>query len=233
MDAMNDPPHLIRRLVIQNAIWVAALGALLFVPAGTLRWPAAWLLLAAIGGLGLAGGLWFAHINPGLLAERMRPMMQKDQPAADKTFMMMLGPTAMLWLIAIGLDHRYRASDMALGVQAAGFVLFLLSLAISTWVMLENTFAAPVIKIQSERGHRVVSSGPYAIVRHPMYGGVIFFFVGVALLLGSWWGLALTPLLVALFAVRAVIEERTLVAGLPGYSDYMRRVRYRLIPGLW
>lgn len=230
---MSNERALIRRLIIQNTVWIAALGALLFVPAGTLRWPAAWIFLATLCGLGFAGGLWFAKKNPDLLTERMRPMMQKDQPAADKTFMMALGPTAMLWLIAIGLDRRYHASEMTLGIQIAGYILFLLSLALSTWVMLENTFAAPVVKVQTERGHRVISSGPYAWVRHPMYSGVTFFFIGVSLLLGSWWGLALTPLLITLFAVRCVIEERTLVEGLPGYANYIKKVRYRLAPGIW
>lgn len=230
---MTDERNLTRRLIVQNTVWIVALGALLFIPAGTLRWPAAWIFLATLGGLGIAGGLWFAKKNPDLLAERMRPMMQKDQPAADKTFMIILWPAAMLWLIAIGLDRRYHASDMAFGIQAAGYILFLLSLAFSTWVMLENSFAAPVIKVQTERGHRVVSSGPYAVVRHPMYSGVAFFFIGVSLLLGSWWGMAVTPLLIALFAVRCVIEERTLAEGLTGYADYMKKVRYRLAPGIW
>jgi protein-S-isoprenylcysteine O-methyltransferase Ste14 len=99
--------------------------------------------------------------------------------------------------------------------------------------MRENSFAAPVIRLQTERGHRVVSTGPYALVRHPMYSGSVLFFVGAPLLLGSWWGVAMSPLLVLLFAGRIVIEERALTAGLPGYADYTARVRYRLVPGVW
>jgi protein-S-isoprenylcysteine O-methyltransferase Ste14 len=230
---MDSNANLIPRLLTQNAIWVATLGVLLFVPAGTLRWPAAWLFLAILGGLGLVGGLWFAKVNPGLLAERMQPMMQKDQPKADKIFMMALGPIAVVWLIVMGLDQRYQWSGMGLGVQILGLVLFGLSLAISFWVMQENTFAAPVVKIQADRGHQVVRTGPYALVRHPMYSGVIFFFLGVALLLGSWWGAAITPIFIGLFAIRAVIEEKTLIAGLQGYRDYAEQVRYRLVPGIW
>jgi protein-S-isoprenylcysteine O-methyltransferase Ste14 len=230
---MNGNVNLIPRLITQNAIWVATLGVLLFVPAGTLRWPAAWLFLVLLGGLGLVGGLWFAKANPGLLAERMQPMMQKDQPKADKIFMMVLGPIAMIWLIVMGLDQRYQWSGMSLGVQIFGLALFVLSLVISFWVMQENTFAAPVVKIQADRGHQVIRSGPYAFVRHPMYSGVIFFFLGVALLLGSWWGAAITPIFIGLFAVRSVIEEKTLIAGLQGYRDYVEQVRYRLVPGIW
>jgi protein-S-isoprenylcysteine O-methyltransferase Ste14 len=230
---MDDKRDLIRRLIIQNAIWMAALGALLFVPAGRLHWPAAWVFLGTLGGLGILGGLWFVKINPGLLIERMRPMIQQDQPKADKLFIVVFGPVTMIWLIVMGLDERNQWSHMSFWVQVLGFALFVLSLAISFWVMRENTFAAPVVKIQAERGHRVVRTGPYALVRHPMYSGVIFFFLGVSLLLGSWWGAAITPIFIGLFAMRAVIEEKALIAGLPDYRNYAAEVRYRLLPGIW
>jgi protein-S-isoprenylcysteine O-methyltransferase Ste14 len=100
-------------------------------------------------------------------------------------------------------------------------------------VFIENTFAAAVVKVQSERGHHVISSGPYAFVRHPMYSAAVLFMVGTALLLGSWWGTAISPVFAILFAVRIRIEERTLTTGLPGYADYAARVRYRLLPGVW
>ena len=232
-DRMDDKHDLVRRLMIQNTVWITFLGALLFIPAGSLRWPAAWLFLATLGGLGILGGLWFAKINPGLLAERMQPMLQKGQPKADKIFLLLMGPVTMVWLIVMGLDQRYQWSGMGSGLQVLGFALFALSLAISFWVMRENTFAAPVVKIQAERGHHVISTGPYAFVRHPMYGGAVFFFLGVSLLLGSWWGVAITPILTGLFAMRVVIEERTLIAGLPSYRDYIEQVRYRLLPGIW
>jgi protein-S-isoprenylcysteine O-methyltransferase Ste14 len=97
----------------------------------------------------------------------------------------------------------------------------------------ENSYAAPVVKIQRERGHRVVSTGPYAHIRHPMYAGALLFFIGTPLLLGSWWGLVAAPVIAAMLAVRAALEERTLADELPGYRDYTARVRYRLIPGIW
>ena len=101
------------------------------------------------------------------------------------------------------------------------------------WVLHENSFASVVVRLQRERGHRVISSGPYAWVRHPMYSGAILFFIGIPLLLGSLWGLIASPLLVLMFAVRVSIEERTLREGLDGYVDYTSRVRYRLLPGVW
>jgi protein-S-isoprenylcysteine O-methyltransferase Ste14 len=224
---------MIAKLLFQTLIWIVAMGALLFAPAGTLHWPAAWVFLATIGIFGLAGGLWLAKTDPALLAERMRPMMQSNQPTADKKFMLVFGFVALIWFLAIGLDRRYHASDVPLALQALGWAMLVFSTGFIMWVMRENSFAAPVVKLQTERGHRVVSSGPYAWVRHPMYSGTVLFFVGAPLLLGSWWGAAMSPLFALLFAVRAGIEERALVAGLPGYADYAARVRYRLVPGLW
>lgn len=224
---------MIAKLLLQNLIWVVVMGALLFMPAGTLHWPAAWVFLGTIAILGIAGGSWLAKHDPALLAERMHPMMQSDQPAADKIFMLVFGFVALIWFLAIGFDKRYHASDMPLGLQVLGFAMLVLSGGFIMWVMRENSFAAPVVKLQTERGHRVVSTGPYAWVRHPMYSGTVLFFVGAPLLLGSWWGVAMSPLFVLLFAIRVRIEERALVAGLPDYADYARRVRYRLVPGLW
>jgi protein-S-isoprenylcysteine O-methyltransferase Ste14 len=224
---------MIAKLLLQNLIWILVMGALLFVPAGTLHWPAAWVFLGTIAILGVASGLWLAKIDPALLAERLRPMMQSGQPAADKKFMLAFGVVALIWFLAIGLDRRYHASDVPLALQALGWALLILSTGFIMWVMRENSFAAPVVKLQTERGHRVVSTGPYAWVRHPMYSGIVLFRVGAPLLLGSWWGVAMAPLFIVLFAVRAEIEERALLAGLPGYADYTARVRYRLVPGLW
>jgi protein-S-isoprenylcysteine O-methyltransferase Ste14 len=224
---------MIAMLLLQNTVLVVAIGALLFAAAGTLQWPAAWVFLAISAILGTACGLWLARTDPALLAERLRPTFQADQPAADKKFMLAFAAAVLVWLLAIGLDRRAHASGVPLLLQALGLAMYLLSTALIMWVFRENSFAAPVVKVQAARHHRVVSSGPYSIVRHPMYSGVMLFFLGASLLLGSWWGLAIAPLFVALFAVRARIEERALVEGLPDYADYAARVRYRLVPGLW
>jgi protein-S-isoprenylcysteine O-methyltransferase Ste14 len=228
----NGNSPMIAKLLLQNLIWIAAMGALLFVPAGTLHWPA-WVFMAAMAILGVSGGLWLARTDPALLAERMRPMMQDDQPAADKKFMLAFGAVALIWFVTIGLDRRMHASEVPVVLQALGLIMLVLSSGFIMWVMRANSFAAPVIKLQTERGHRVISTGPYAWVRHPMYSGTLLFFVGMPLLLGSWWGVALSPLFVVLFAIRSGIEERALLAGLPGYTDYAARVRYRLLPGVW
>jgi protein-S-isoprenylcysteine O-methyltransferase Ste14 len=224
---------MIAKLLLQNIIFVVALGALLFASAGTLHWPAAWVFLVTSAILGPACGLWLAKTDPALLAERLRPTFQADQPAADKKFMLTFVVVALIWLVAIGLDRRAQASGVPLPLQALGLAMYLLSTAFIMWVFRENSFAAPVVRVQAERHHRVISSGPYAFVRHPMYSGVMLFFVGVPLLLGSWWGVAIAPVFAILFAIRARIEERALVEGLPDYADYAARVRYRLVPGVW
>ncbi len=224
---------MIAKLLLQNTFFVVLFGALLFGSAGSLAWPAAWVFLFVSATLGPACGLWLAKTDPALLAERLRPTFQADQPAADKKFMVAFAVAALVWLIVIGLDRRAHASDVPFALQALGLAMYLLSTAFIMWVFRENSFAAPVVKVQAERHQRVVSSGPYAFVRHPMYSGVMLFFVGVPLLLGSWWGVAIAPVFAILFAIRARIEERALVEGLPDYADYAARVRYRLVPGLW
>jgi protein-S-isoprenylcysteine O-methyltransferase Ste14 len=97
----------------------------------------------------------------------------------------------------------------------------------------ENTFAAPVVRVQAERAHHVIDTGPYAVVRHPMYASAFLYLIGIPLLLGSWYALWMVPVFVAGLASRAVFEERLLRRTLPGYADYVSRVRYRLIPGVW
>ncbi|WP_441237180.1 methyltransferase family protein [Bradyrhizobium sp. 930_D9_N1_4] len=224
---------MIAKLLLQNTITTVGMGALLFACAGTLHWPSAWVFLATCALLGPLCGWWLYRIDPALLAERLRPVLQKNQPAADKAFMIVFVIAMLAWLAAMGLDRRALSSEMPVALQVLGLALFVASTLFILWVFRENSFAAPVVKLQAERAQRVISTGPYARVRHPMYSGMVLFFAGVPLLLGSWWGLVMLPVIVALFAVRIGIEERTLREGLPGYSDYVTRVRYRLLPGVW
>jgi protein-S-isoprenylcysteine O-methyltransferase Ste14 len=144
---------------------------LLFATAGTLDWPSAWVFLVTSAIIGPPCGLWLAKTDPALLAERMRPTFQADQPAADKKFMLTFVVVALIWLVAIGLDRRAQASNVPLALQALGLAMYLLSTGFIMWVFRENSFAAPVVKVRAERHHRVISSGPYAFVRHPKYSG--------------------------------------------------------------
>lgn len=223
---------MIVKLVLQNLVFVAIMALVLFLSAGTLAWASAWAYLAVSLAVGLASGLWLARTDPGLLAERMR-LRAPEQPRADKWFMLVFLVVAVVWFVVIGLDRRLQASAMPLPLEAVGLVLYLASTLFIMWVFRENSFAAPVVKVQAERHHHVVSTGPYAFVRHPMYAGVMLYFIGTPLLIGSWWGLAMMPVFFLAFAIRSRIEERTLMTGLPGYADYARRVRYRMLPGIW
>ena len=126
---------------------------------------------------------------------------------------------------------RFRWSQVPIWVQAVGAVLIALCMYVFYLTFRENTFAAPVVKIQAERGHQVVTTGPYALVRHPMYAGALLLFIGIPLLLGSWYGLAGALVMMALLVTRIVMEERTLTNELPGYREYAARVRWRLATG--
>jgi len=224
---------MIAKWLFQSLAWIVVLGALLFVPAGTLHWPAAWVFLGLMTATGIACGLWLAKNNPALLAERMRSPMQAEQPAADKKIVLSFGFAILILFITIGLDERFHSSQMPLALQALGLALLVFSTVFIMWVFHENSFAAAVVKVQAERGHHVVATGPYAFVRHPMYSATVLFLVGIPLLLGSWWGIAMSPIFAVLLGIRTRIEENTLMTGLPDYADYAARVRYRLVPGVW
>jgi protein-S-isoprenylcysteine O-methyltransferase Ste14 len=224
---------MIGKWLFQTFAWIAVFAILLFVPAGTLHWPGAWVFLGFMLVAGIGFGGWLAKNSPELLAERMRSPIQPDQPAADKKIIWAFGSLNLIWLIAMGFDERFQLSRMPVSLQALGFVLLIASSAFIAWVFRENAFAAAVVKVQSERGHHVISSGPYAYVRHPMYTGAVLFLLGIALLLGSWVGVVMSPIFAVVFGIRTGIEENTLRTGLPGYTDYAARVRYRLVPGVW
>jgi len=134
---------MITKLLLQNTFFVVAMGALLFMSAGTLRWPGAWAMLATSALLGPACGLWLARTDPALLAERMKLTAREEQPGADKVFMLVFAVTALLWLVAMGLDRRMQASDVPVALQVLGLAMYLASTLFIMWVFRENSFAAP------------------------------------------------------------------------------------------
>ncbi|MFC0396935.1 methyltransferase family protein [Paraburkholderia rhizosphaerae] len=225
---------MIARLVIQTIVWLAIMGGLLFAAAGTLAWPAAWLFLLEVGVLGIGAGVWLARRDPALLAERLSLFVQPAQTRWDKIFMASAGVSWLAWLVLMGIDGaRLHRDAMPLWLNAGGALAIVICIVATCAVFRANSYAAPVIKIQAERGHTVSDTGPYAYVRHPMYSAAILFLVGLPLMLGSWWGLACVPLLIAGLGYRAVLEERTLMTGLDGYANYAARVRYRFVPHVW
>jgi protein-S-isoprenylcysteine O-methyltransferase Ste14 len=225
---------LVFRLVIQTSVWLCFMALLLFGPAGTWRWPQGWVFLAIFGLGGVGFSLWLLPRDPALLAARLGPVVQRGQPIWDRVFMLTFVGIWCGWLVLMALDaQRWRTSDMPPALNVAGAGLVIAGFFATLRVFRENSFAAPVVRVQHERGQRVIDTGPYAIVRHPMYASALLYLVGLPLLLGSWYGLLAVPLLVLGMAPRAVFEERLLQRDLPGYAAYMTRVRYRLIPGIW
>jgi protein-S-isoprenylcysteine O-methyltransferase Ste14 len=225
---------MIVRLVIQVVCWMVLTGLLLFGSAGTVRWPGGWVYLAESHLGGLAIGLWMARNNPGLLAERLAPPVQRTQKKWDKVLLLVLLVVWFGWLALMAADAaRFQTSHVPAWLRVLGALAIAISMYLAFLVFRANPFAAPVVKIQQERGHSVITTGPYRLVRHPMYAGVIPYFLGVPLLLGSWLGLAMVPILLVLLAFRVVLEERTLRAELDGYEAYAAEVRYRLVPHIW
>jgi protein-S-isoprenylcysteine O-methyltransferase Ste14 len=140
----------------------------------------------------------------------------------------------LAWFVLMGFDaKRFAWSSVPVFGQALGALVTLWSIWFCYRTMRENSFAAPVVKLQQKRGQRVISTGPYAFVRHPMYFGAAFYFIGTALLLGSWWGVIFALVPIGLLCIRIPIEEKTLCAGLEGYDEYAAHVRYRIIPHVW
>ena len=222
------------KLIVQTFIWYGAMGLVLFTAAGSINWPGASIFLAEMILFSLVGGLWLARHDSALVAERLRPPIQRAQPTADKILLTVLILMIFAALVVMALDAvRFGWSHVPPWVQAIGELILLLSLWIGFWTLRENSFAATVVKIQEERGQTVITTGPYRLVRHPLYAGALLYIAGTSLLLGSWWGLVAVPVLAVLFALRIRIEEKALRAGLEGYDDYALHVRYRLIPHVW
>ncbi len=206
----------------------------LFLPAGRLAWPAAWIYLVLLFGFTVGLSLWLLRFNPDLLAERMTGIERPDQKAWDKIFLAITALAFFTWLSVMAFDVvRFRWSQVSPWLQGFGALVLLVSFWLFYLTFRENTYLSPAVRVQTDRAQTVVSTGPYRYVRHPMYAGFVLFSLGTALLLGSWCGTFGALFLVGMVAWRTVREERVLQAELEGYSTYMGRVRYRFVPYLW
>jgi protein-S-isoprenylcysteine O-methyltransferase Ste14 len=219
--------------LIRLTLMTAAGGAMLFLAAGTLNWAAGWAYLIAVSVIMSTYTVVVLRLHPDLLDERRRPpadAKQWDKPLAG--LVALGGPIALILLS--GLDRRYHWSPPTPAwLQGSGLVLGLAGGMFANWAVAANRFFSALVRIQRDRGHRVIDTGPYRIVRHPGYAGSIVYMLGMAVALGSRAAIAATVLIVLVLAVRTAMEDRTLRAELDGYADYAHRVRYRLIPGLW
>lgn len=222
--------------LILGVIWeVAIFGGLLLGVAGTLRWARAWWFLAV---MLVAVVVSMATVFPGnqdLLRERFKPPIQKGQPLADRILVMALlvAFVALVAFIPIDVFRLHLLPQPAPLISSFGLVLFVAGWCIISLAMKANTFAAPVVRHQTERQQKVIDSGVYHIVRHPMYAGAVLLFVGMPLWLGSYAATLLAIVPIALLTVRIVFEEQFLRRELPGYDSYTQTVRYRLVPYFW
>jgi protein-S-isoprenylcysteine O-methyltransferase Ste14 len=221
--------------------WVRLVVVYLLVPlillicGGDSGWSQAWLYSLLFLGAAIGGRIWAEQRHPGLTAERQNIESVQDAKAWDKVLAPLMAVSVVFPLVIVaGLDHRYNWSpEFPSWLIVIGFVLISLGYAFAAWALAENRFFSSVVRIQTDRGHVVCDSGPYRFVRHPGYAGNILPLFGIVLALGSVWTLIPAAVALIITVIRTVFEDKTLQEELPGYRDYARRVRYRLIPGLY
>jgi len=223
------------RIALQSALWIGSMGICLLAGAGNWLWPQAWVFMAIFffGSLGFAA--YYIRRDPALLQSRMEPLKDKGAPWWDRLFLLVFAGIWYGWLIFMGVDAQrwHWSTPMPVIVNAIGGALIVAGFAATLAVFNVNSFAEPTVRLQKDRHQHVIDTGPYALVRHPMYAASILYLFGMPLLLGSKWGLLIPPLFIIGVSLRAIGEENKLARELPGYADYMTRVPYRLIPFVW
>lgn len=207
---------------------------ILLTAAGSLDWPAAWFYAGLTVGMTAISRLLIWRRNPDLLRERAQSLEKADTKSWDRNLVILIAIVIPLFLVLVaGLDHCNGWSNpVSPAVQIAAAVVMVLGYLFSTWAMVENAFFSGTVRIQKERGHRVVTTGPYRFVRHPGYSGALFVYLSAPLLLNTLRVLIPVMAWIAVMVYRTALEDRTLHAELDSYPAYAARVRYRLIPGL-
>ncbi|PIO96519.1 isoprenylcysteine carboxyl methyltransferase [Pleomorphomonas carboxyditropha] len=209
-----------------------ALLVLIFLPAGTLAWRPGWIFIAVLIVAFGASALVLARVNP--IIYRARSRFQPGTKAWDKALLAVIFPAMAAILPVAALDAgRFHWLPVPPWAVVSGYIGLVAGIAVTAWAQAVNPYFEPGVRIQSERHQRVIDGGPYRFVRHPGYVAAVVMFLGMALALGSAWALLPAALASALLVLRTAWEDRLLRAELPGYDDYARRVRWRLIPGLW
>jgi protein-S-isoprenylcysteine O-methyltransferase Ste14 len=219
------------RALRSSIFGVLLMAALLFVPAGTFDYWQAYVFMAVFVGGSAAITVYLAIKNPQLLERRMNVGPTAEKQPTQKIIMVftLLGFIALL--VVPAFDRRFMWSRVAAWVSVIGDLLVALGFLLVYFVIRENSYAASTIQVAE--GQTVISTGPYAVVRHPMYAGVLPLLIGTPLALGSWWGLFVLVLSMPALIWRLLDEERFLHKHLPGYTGYTRKVRYRLVPFVW
>jgi protein-S-isoprenylcysteine O-methyltransferase Ste14 len=221
-------PSGILRLCAMTVVY----GLMLFVCAGTVAWPSAWLYLGIMSAV-LLGYAAILKKHPDLVAERQKP--PGDAKRWDKPLVAVIGVIGPIALVLVcGLDRRFHWSPpMSAWWNAAGLLLLAAGGTLTNRAVAANRFFSAVVRIQRDCDHHVVDTGPCRLVRHPGYLGSLIYMPGAALALSSWWGLVPVAAVSVVMIVRTALEDRTLRLELEGYDVYARRVRFRLVPGLW
>jgi protein-S-isoprenylcysteine O-methyltransferase Ste14 len=220
------------RSVLRDILSVPLVAALLFIPAGTWRWPMGWAVITVYVVWEIAQLAIVLPRSPELVAERVSGNWSDYR--WDMVILSLMGVATIAKYVVAGLDLRYGwTGSLPLAWQIAALVLAAVGYALGVWAMAANPFFAKVNRIQRERGHSVVSDGPYRWVRHPGYLGTIAFELGTPVALSSWWALIPAGLMVLLTVLRTRLEDRVLQQELPGYDQYAQETRYRLLPGVW
>jgi protein-S-isoprenylcysteine O-methyltransferase Ste14 len=214
--------------VVVNALFLAAF----FWIAGDFGWGRGWAFVGvAVTGMG-ANALYLWRTNPEVLVHRAR--LGEGTKRWDVVLLTLFGLAYAGVLLLAPLDARYGWSDVPLALWPLGAAFFLSGIFVGGWAMRENRHFEKSVRIQTDRGHTVVNTGPYRLVRHPGYvGAILSFLLAPPLMLGSWWAFVPAAAAALVLVVRTVLEDRLLRAELEGYADYASRVRYRLVPGLW
>ena len=207
------------------------MAALLFIPAWTLDYWQAWAFLVVFGVSALTITLYLMKKDPKLLERRVRGGPTAEKERSQKIIQSIISIGFMAMLVVPALDHRFHWSEMSLYATVAGDVLVASGFLIVFFVYKQNTFASATIELAPEQ--KVISTGLYALVRHPMYMGGLFLFAGTTVSLGSWWGLFAFLLIMPALIWRLFEEEEFLATNLPGYAEYQSKVRYRLVPFIW
>ena len=237
LDTRSDRPNeraslsaLILKGLIKTVASILIWGAALLLSAGRLDWPMAWAYMGVV----LINLVVMSLImDPELLAERSGiGEGAKKWDIFFAFYVARIGPLAML--IVAGLDRRSRwSAEVPFAWQGVALVAVVLGMALGDWAVLANRFFAPVVRIQKERGQTVVTGGPYRFVRHPGYAASLLHYIAAPFMLGALWALIPAGLIWVVIIIRTALEDRTLQEELEGYKDYTRRVRYRLLPGVW
>jgi protein-S-isoprenylcysteine O-methyltransferase Ste14 len=219
--------------VIRLIAGTAAFAVLLFVAAGTADWPAAWALLATITAVMAVYAVIIVRLHPELIEERRHP--PADAKPWDMPFVVVVGMVGpVLLLVLSGLDHRFGwSAPSPPWAPVAGLIAVAGGGMLTNWAVAANRFFSAVVRIQRDRGHQVIEGGPYRYLRHPAYAGSMLYMLGMTLALGSRAAFAAAVVLCLVLAARTALEDRTLREELDGYAEYARKVRFRLLPGVW